>query len=392
VMTSRDRTSGGSFEAAADAVVSGDAVALQAMVASSPGLPVARSPRDHGAMLIHYVAANGVEDERQRTPPNAVDIAETLIKGGAEMNATFLDGASGTTPLVSLVTSIHPHRAGVASDLVEAFVAAGAKVNGLNDDGEPLRLALEFGFLESAEALVRCGAEVSTIAQAAGLGRIDLVTASLEGGGLPRTDVDAAFALACRYGWTAVAEVLLDEGVDIDAQGPSGFTGLMWAVRFGRLDTIKLLLDRGASMDITNDYGGTAFGVGMHFLQHAPEPGVDYAATIDALFSAGHRPPRGVAATGQMMVDAVLATHGFLRQGPAPTAHAMFAAIWRREADSVRAMLNDRPDLVDAWLTGNSWSEFAGMEVWDSRGYEAPRGLDPLAYATVLGAAECVRC
>ena len=63
----------------------------------------------------------------------------------------------------------------------------------------------------------------------------------------------------------------------------------------------------------------------------------------------------------------------------------------RREADSVRAMLNGRPELVGAWLTGNSWpNEFAGMEACEARGYETPRSLDPLAYATVLGAAGCV--
>ena len=62
-------------------------------------------------------------------------------------------------------------------------------------------------------------------------------------------------------------------------------------------------------------------------------------------------------------------------------------AIWRREVDSVR---NVRPDLVDAWLTGDSWpNEFSG-EGWDSRGFEAPRGLDPLACASVLGATDCV--
>ena len=73
-----------------------------------------------------------------------------------------------------------------------------------------------------------------------------------------------------------------------------------------------------------------------------------------------------------------------------PTAHELFQAIWRHEADSVRTILNVRPDLVDAWLTGDSWpNEFSG-EAWDSRGFEAPRGLDPLAYASVLGASDCV--
>ena len=75
---------------------------------------------------------------------------------------------------------------------------------------------------------------------------------------------------------------------------------------------------------------------------------------------------------------------------PDPTAHELFEAIWKREADSVRTILNVRPDLVDAWLTGDSWpNEFSG-DARDSRGFEAPRGLDPLACASALGAADCV--
>lgn len=76
---------------------------------------------------------------------------------------------------------------------------------------------------------------------------------------------------------------------------------------------------------------------------------------------------------------------------PDQTARELFHAIYRREADELRAILAVRPDLVDAWITGNSWpNDFDGLEAHDSRGYEAPRGLDPLAYATVLGASECV--
>ena len=71
-------------------------------------------------------------------------------------------------------------------------------------------------------------------------------------------------------------------------------------------------------------------------------------------------------------------------------AHDLFQAIWKRDSDTVRTILNVRPDLVDAWMTGDSWpNEFSG-EAWEARGFEAPRGLDPLACASVLGTADCV--
>ena len=48
----------------------------------------ARSTREHEAPLIHYVAANGVEDFRQKTPKNIVEITRVLIEAGAEVDAT----------------------------------------------------------------------------------------------------------------------------------------------------------------------------------------------------------------------------------------------------------------------------------------------------------------
>ncbi len=151
------------FEAAVEAIIAGELTKLSELLAANPDLAKARSARNHRATLLHYVSANGVEDERQRTPTNAVEIAKTLLATGSDIDATFLDGKSGTTPLVSLVTSVHPHNAGVAADLVRVFVEAGAKVEGLNGDGEPLCLAIEFGYAESAEALIEAGASIEQL-------------------------------------------------------------------------------------------------------------------------------------------------------------------------------------------------------------------------------------
>ena len=59
------------FEAAADAVVAGDRVALETLLAEDPTLLRARSAYGHHATLLHHVAANGMEASRQRSPPNA---------------------------------------------------------------------------------------------------------------------------------------------------------------------------------------------------------------------------------------------------------------------------------------------------------------------------------
>jgi hypothetical protein len=66
------------FEAAADAVVNGDLATLERLLREDPELIRAHSTREHQATLLHYVAANGVEDFRQKTPPNAVEVLERV--------------------------------------------------------------------------------------------------------------------------------------------------------------------------------------------------------------------------------------------------------------------------------------------------------------------------
>jgi hypothetical protein len=82
------------FESAVEAVIHGDANRLAELLRNDPELVRARStrvtPHDppmHRSTLLHYVAANGVEGYRQKTPGNAVQIARMLLEAGAEADA-----------------------------------------------------------------------------------------------------------------------------------------------------------------------------------------------------------------------------------------------------------------------------------------------------------------
>src|SRR5436190_1747092 len=70
-----------------DAVLAGDLATLNALLREHPDLIRAHSKRVHHATLLHYVAANGVEDFRQKTPPNAVAVARFLLDAGAKVDA-----------------------------------------------------------------------------------------------------------------------------------------------------------------------------------------------------------------------------------------------------------------------------------------------------------------
>jgi len=69
------------------------------MLPDHPELIRARWPRPHHATLLLYIGTNGVEDERQKYPPNAVEMLKLLLAAGAEVDAEAdLYGGGATTP------------------------------------------------------------------------------------------------------------------------------------------------------------------------------------------------------------------------------------------------------------------------------------------------------
>ena len=252
------------FEAAVDAVVEGDVDRLRAMLREDPGLARQRSSRRHHATLLHYIAANGVEDERQRTPPDAVEIATLLLDAGAEPDALADMYRAKCTTLSMLVSSVHPARAGLQIPLAELLLDRGAALEGPGTAWQSAVLtALVFGHVDTANALVRRGARVGNLAVAAGIGRMDGVLRLL-----PFADASqrhAALALAAQLGHADIVRLLLDAGEDPGRYNPDGFHGhstpLHQAVWSNHLDVVRLLVERGAPLDVRDTvHDGTPLG------------------------------------------------------------------------------------------------------------------------------------
>ena len=180
------------FESATDAVVGGDLAKLRAVLDRHPELIRARSTRDHHATLLHYTAANGHEGFRQRTPKNALDVARLLLARGAEPDALADMYEHKCTTMEMLVSSVHPHAAGVQAALAELLIDFGAKVDGVLDDGSPLMTALRFHYPAAADALVRRGARLDNPISAAAMGRADLVDQMVVDGATLRPGVRLA--------------------------------------------------------------------------------------------------------------------------------------------------------------------------------------------------------
>ena len=264
------------FESAVEAVVNGSEAELRDALRRNPALVRTRStrvccfdPPVHRASLLHYVAANGVEAYRQKTPPKAVEIARLLLEAGAEADALAdMYGAECTT-MSMLVSSSHPAAAGLQVPLLELLLDFGADVEGRGTRkwGSPLDTALAFGMSDAARALAKRGARID-LSAAAGLGLADDAARLL-----PSADAEArhrALSLAAQHGYPEVVRILLDAGEDPNRYNPASnhphSTPLHQAVLGGHEAVVRLLVQRGASLDIRDTiWQGTPLGWALHW-------------------------------------------------------------------------------------------------------------------------------
>ena len=286
------------FEAAADAIVDGEFAKLKRLLRADPRLVRERSTRRHGATLLHYVSANGVESYRQKTPKNIVAIAEALLNAGAEVDAVANVYGGGATTLGLVATSIHPYRAGVQNELLELLLQHGADINYRTAAGNrqsSVTGALANGRREAAEYLAARGARLSLEA-AAGVGRLDTVKRFFNDDGTrkaktSRKQVRLAFLSACGWGRNDVVKFLLAKGVDLNDGGGDGQTPLHCAVITGQLETVKLLLRLNPPLEARNIYGGTVLGQTLWSAAHGGDPQL-YSEIIKTLIAAGAKVPQ----------------------------------------------------------------------------------------------------
>lgn len=287
------------FEAAADAIVSGDLRTLGELLRNDPQLIHARSQRAHNSTLLHYVAANGVENFRQKTPENIVAITKTLLDAGADVNAESNAYGGGCTPLGLAATSVHPERAGVQEALMQTLLDHGAVIERAGVAGNrhaAVEGCLRNGRGKAARFLADRGATLD-LETAAGTGRLDFVRSFFSADRAlkqPATQeqLQRGFLWACTYGYQDVVEFLFDYGADLRDQADTGATGLHWAAGGGYLGIIRFLVERGAPLEEINQWGGTVLGhAGWAFFNGNPD--VDYVPVFEVLLSAGAKIPDG---------------------------------------------------------------------------------------------------
>lgn len=234
------------FEAAADAIQWGELTPLRDLLDAHPPLISMRSPFPHHCMLLHHVAANGIEVERQlQSPPNATQVMRLLLDRGAEPDAAcdLYGGGPSMTTMCLLVSSCVPAAAGVQAPLVEVLCRGGAAVDGPEDDGAPLRTAIGFGYTPAAEQLVRCGARVDNLLFHAALGDLAAVREYFAAAVPAGNQLEHALGAAALHGRREVVEFLLGKDPDLSFADPSFGATASGAARYNGHTEIAALID-----------------------------------------------------------------------------------------------------------------------------------------------------
>lgn len=146
------------------------------------------------------------------------------------------------------------------SAAVKLFLRAGIRVDQTPFEETAIVAAAEEGHLAVVEALADAGANIDRAVVAAGRGKNKAVLDYLLSKNPEKKSIAGALSVAAGQGNRIdFVRDLLDRGVDVNSE--FGGTPLMEAAYYGNLDTLKLLLERGANVKAVDKDGETV----LHF-------------------------------------------------------------------------------------------------------------------------------
>lgn len=124
-----------------------------------------------------------------------------------------------------------------------------------------------------------------------------------------------ALTCACFNGCVDVVERLLGCGLDPSGGAATGLNAFHWAANRGQLEVVRVLLRRGASLEVRNSYQGTVLGCAVWSAVHEPRPA--HLAIVEALLEAGAIVSEAAYPSGDVRIDALLRRLGAGGNDPA---------------------------------------------------------------------------
>src|SRR6185369_1489160 len=247
------------FRDAVEAIDSGNISRLKKLLQDDPQvvskrLDVPTAGYFQHPYLLWFVADNPIRHDR--LPSNIAEITRLLIDG-VRQNArgSFQEQIDYTLGLVA--TGRIPKESGVQIELIDLLIDAGARPG--NGHG-----ALAHGNREAAQRLMERGGKL-TLTTAIGLDRKEDIERLLRQATAEEKQI--ALIASAYLGKPAMIRDLINLGVDVNTyiDHSSGFhshaTALHQAVYSGSLDSVKILVEAGANLNLEDRvYQGTPLG------------------------------------------------------------------------------------------------------------------------------------
>jgi hypothetical protein len=236
-----ERIDDATFRRAVELLDAGDVAGLRAHLTQHPNLVHQHVTFEGGnyfrnPTLVEFVAENPVRHGTM--PANIVEIAKVILDAGVEPSAR-------NEALMLISTGSVARESGKQDSLIDLLCDYGA------DPNSAIRATVLHGELGAANALLKRGAYID-LPVAAGLGRIEEVRHLLVGS--RNEDRQLALSLASQYGYVEIVRLLLDAGEDPNRYSPVGghshSTPLHQAAGGGHGDLVRLLVERGARLDL----------------------------------------------------------------------------------------------------------------------------------------------
>lgn len=229
------------------ALVNGDTDRLAELIASHPELAAdgvsscfTPDPADSPLSFLAVAGFHGLVNHQR-----AGELARVMVAAGADVDG----GHDAETPLIAAASYYE-------TDMVRALIEAGANLEATGTEapgGTALTHAVWFGRPDIVDVLVRAGAVVHNLREAAGAGDI-------AGFLTPRAtiaDRETAMITAAGCARLSVVDELLATGVDVNAAPGwhfgAGVTALHRAAWLGHADSVRHLLLRGADPERRDD-------------------------------------------------------------------------------------------------------------------------------------------
>jgi ankyrin repeat protein len=220
---------------------------------------------------------------------NRQQILQLLIAGGADVNQR---GAGGKTAIFYAALAGSGY-----TDCVEVAIAAGADLNLQDDRGHSVLSAVAaaenygmFNLLMQAGAST-AGLESIQLIQAAGAGNVERVKSLLATNVNLDLDRGAAISNAAAAGHTAIVELLIQAGANVNLRDKLGFTPIASAAYAGYGQIVQLLIDAGADTQAPagESHSYSALEYAQMGLYQFPQENLQHAQIVRLLQQVGAR-------------------------------------------------------------------------------------------------------